>query len=74
MTNEEFVRRAYGLAEVKDIAGWIDCFNPDSVFVDESVAVTSTGHDEVAFPVENYGLGVLGNLDAVLEPHEARSA
>jgi ketosteroid isomerase-like protein len=55
MTNEEFVRRAYDIAEVKDIAGWIDCFNPDGVFVDESVGVTYTGHDEVAFPVENYG-------------------
>ena len=25
MTNEEFVRQAYALAEVKDIAGWIAC-------------------------------------------------
>ena len=28
MTNEEFVRRAYELAEVKDIPGWIGCFIP----------------------------------------------
>ena len=55
MTNEEFVRRAYEFAEVRDIPGWIDCFNPDGVFVDESVGVTYTGHDEVGFPVENYG-------------------
>lgn len=55
MTNEEFVRRAYEIAEVKDIPGWIDCFNPDGVFVDESVGVAYNGHDEVAFPVENYG-------------------
>jgi ketosteroid isomerase-like protein len=34
MTNEEFVRRAYEVAEAKDIAAWIDCFNPDGVFVE----------------------------------------
>src|SRR3954466_866613 len=55
MTSEEFVRRAYATAEVKDIAGWIDCFNPDGVFVDESVGVTYRAPDEVAKPVENYG-------------------
>ena len=55
MTNAEFVRRAYAMAEVKDIPGWIDCFNADGVFVDESVGVTYRGPDEVAKPVENYG-------------------
>jgi hypothetical protein len=55
MTNEEFVRQAYAIAEVKDIAGWIACFNPDGVFVDESIGVTYRGPDEVAKPVENYG-------------------
>ena len=55
MTNEEFVRQAYDLAEVKDIQGWIDCFTPDGVFVDNSVAVTYTGPAEVAKPVEYYG-------------------
>ena len=29
MTNGEFVRRAYALAEAMDIQGWIDCFTPD---------------------------------------------
>ena len=38
MSNEDFVRRAYEIAEVKDIPAWIACFNPDGVFVDESVA------------------------------------
>jgi hypothetical protein len=33
MTNEEFVRQAYAVAEVKDIAAWVACFNPDGVFV-----------------------------------------
>ena len=55
MNNEEFVRRAYEVAEAKDIAAWIDCFNPDGVFVDESVGVTYSGPSEVAKPVENYG-------------------
>jgi ketosteroid isomerase-like protein len=55
MNNEAFVRRAYEIAEAKDIPGWVDCFNPDGVFVDESVGMTYTGPDEVAFPVENYG-------------------
>ena len=55
MTNEEFVRQAYALAEAKDIQGWIDCFTPDGVFVDNSVEVTYTGPAEVAKPVEYYG-------------------
>jgi ketosteroid isomerase-like protein len=55
MNNEEFVRRAYEIAEVKDIPGWIACFNQDGVFVDESIGVTYSGPSEVAKPVENYG-------------------
>ena len=55
MTNEEFVRQAYAIAEVKDIPAWVDCFNPDGVFVDESVGVTYRGPSEVGKPVENYG-------------------
>jgi hypothetical protein len=43
MTNEEFVRQAYATAEVKDIAAWVACFNPDGGFVDESVGVTYLG-------------------------------
>ncbi len=55
MTNEEFVRQAYAVAEVKDIPAWVACFNPDGVFVDESVGVTYRGPSEVRKPVENYG-------------------
>jgi ketosteroid isomerase-like protein len=55
MSNVDFVRSAYALAEKKDIAGWIDCFTPDGVFHDYSVNVTYTGPDEVAKPVEYYG-------------------
>ena len=55
MTNEEFVRQAYAIAEVKDVAGWIACFNLDGVFVDMSVGMTYRGPGEVGKPVENYG-------------------
>ena len=55
MTNEEFVREEYAIAEAKDIAGWVACFNPDGVFVDMSVGITYRGPDEVGKPVENYG-------------------
>ena len=55
MTNEEFVRRAYAMAEVKDLEKWVACFNPDGVFVDESVGVTYRGPSEVGKPVDNYG-------------------
>ena len=55
MTNEEFVRQAYATAETKDIAAWVACFNPDGVFVDESVAVTYRGRSEVGKPSEITG-------------------
>jgi ketosteroid isomerase-like protein len=55
VTHEEFVRQAYALAETKDIAAWVGCFNPDGVFVDESVGMTYSGPNEVGKPVENYG-------------------
>ena len=53
-SNEEAVRNAYAIAEAKDIEGWIDCFIPDGVFVDNSIAVTYRGPD-VSKPVEYYG-------------------
>jgi len=55
MGAEEFIRRAYEVAEAKDIPAWIDCFTPDGVFVDHSVEATYVGPDEVAKPVEWYG-------------------
>ena len=38
MTNEQYIRRAYGIAELKDIAAWVECFTPDGVFVSGSRA------------------------------------
>jgi len=55
MTNEEFVRQVYAIAEVKDLTSWVACFNADGAFVDESVGVTYRGPTEVGKPVENYG-------------------
>jgi hypothetical protein len=49
MTNEEFVRQAYAIPEVKDLAASVACFNPEGVFVDESV-VTYRGPSEVGKP------------------------
>jgi hypothetical protein len=66
MTNEEFVRHAYGVAGVKDIPSWVAGFNPDGVFVDESVGVTYRGPDEVAKPVENLRDGFLGHAPRAL--------
>jgi SnoaL-like domain len=54
-SNEDFVRRAYDVAEQKDIPAWKACFNPDAVFTDNSVGITYHAPDEVAEPVENYG-------------------
>jgi ketosteroid isomerase-like protein len=39
---------------MKDIPGWIACFNTDGEFVDKSVGITYRG-SEVARPVLNYG-------------------
>ena len=55
MNDEEFVRRAYETAEVKDIPAWIACFNVDGIFVDESVGMTYHAPNEVARPVETTG-------------------
>jgi ketosteroid isomerase-like protein len=54
-TNAEFVRRAYAIAEMKDIPGWVDCFTADGVFIDNSVAMTYRGPDELGKVVVNYG-------------------
>ena len=45
MNNEQIIRRAYELAEKKDIKGWVECFTPDGVFIDNSAGVTYRGPD-----------------------------
>jgi ketosteroid isomerase-like protein len=45
MNNEQIIRRAYEVAEKKDIKGWVECFTPDGVFIDNSTGVTYRGPD-----------------------------
>src|SRR6266478_9133103 len=54
MTNEEFIRNAYHVAEIKDIPGWVACFTPDGTFTDESLGVTYRGPNELGRTVEIY--------------------
>jgi ketosteroid isomerase-like protein len=52
--NEAIIRRAYQLAEEKDLRGFVDMFTPDGVFTDQSIGVSYEG-EKIAFTVENYG-------------------
>lgn len=52
--NVAAVKRAYEIAERKDLEGWIDAFTPDGVFTDYSVGVSYRGR-ELADTVRNYG-------------------
>jgi SnoaL-like domain len=50
--NEKFIREAYRLAEIKDIPGWVACFNDDGTFTNEAAGITYRGPNEVGRPVE----------------------
>jgi len=52
--NEAIIRRAYQVAEDKDIAGWVNCFTPTGTFTDESIGVTYRGAKELGRTVEVY--------------------
>jgi ketosteroid isomerase-like protein len=54
MSNEEVIRNAYHLAEIKDISGWAASFTEDGTFTDESIGVTYRGSTELGRPVEIY--------------------
>jgi ketosteroid isomerase-like protein len=54
LDNEQIIRRAYKIAEDKDMAGWAAAFTEDGTFTDESIGVTWTGPDELPVQVENY--------------------
>lgn len=54
LENENIVRKAYQMAEDKDIAGWIDAFTEDGTFTDESIEVVYRGPDELGETLENY--------------------
>jgi ketosteroid isomerase-like protein len=51
--NESAIRRAYQVAEHKDVAGWIKCFTDTGTFTDESIGVTYRG-EELGRTVEVY--------------------
>jgi ketosteroid isomerase-like protein len=56
LDNEQIVRKAYQIAEDKDLDGWIAAFTSDGTFTDESVGVTYRGPD-LSVPVANYARG-----------------
>jgi len=51
--NEEIVRTAYHLAELKDLKGFVNCFTPEGTFTDKSINVTYKGED-IGFTVDNF--------------------
>jgi ketosteroid isomerase-like protein len=53
-TNETAIRKAYQVAEDKNIPGWVDCFTRDGTFTDESIGVTYRGASELGRTVEVY--------------------
>jgi ketosteroid isomerase-like protein len=52
--NEQVIRKAYQIAEDKDVAGWIAAFTDDGTFTDESIEVVYRGPDELGKTVEIY--------------------
>jgi len=54
LENEQIVRKAYQIAEDKDISGWVAAFTEDGTFTDESIEVVYRGPDELGKTVEIY--------------------
>jgi ketosteroid isomerase-like protein len=52
--NEAGIRKAYQVAEDKDIPGWVDCFTEDGTFNDESIGFTYRGPKELGRTVTIY--------------------
>src|SRR6266480_5832117 len=52
--NETAIRKAYQVAEDRDIAGWVNCFTENGTFTDESIGVTYRGSKELGRTVEIY--------------------
>ena len=55
LDNEQIVRQAYQIAEVKDLQGWVDAFTEDGTFTDMSIGVVFRGPDGLSEQVVNYG-------------------
>ena len=45
LDNEQIVRKAYQIAEDKDLEGWVAAFTDDGTFTDQSIGVTFRGPD-----------------------------
>lgn len=54
LDNEQIVRRAYAIAEVKDLQGWVDAFTEDGTFTDMSINTVFRGPDGLPEQVVNY--------------------
>ena len=54
LDNEQIVRKAYQIAEDKDLEGWVAAFTEYGTFTDESIGVTFRGPDGLPEQVENY--------------------
>jgi SnoaL-like polyketide cyclase len=52
--SEAAIRRAYQVAEDKDVAAWVSCFTEAGTFTDESIGVTYRGPKELGRTVEIY--------------------
>ena len=51
--NEAAIRKAYQVAEDKDVAGWVNSFTKDGTFTDQSIGVTYRG-ETLGHTVEVY--------------------
>jgi len=55
LDSEQIIRRAYQVAEDRDLEGWVAAFTADGVFTDKSINVAYQGPDELPETVVNYG-------------------
>jgi hypothetical protein len=74
LDNEQLVRKAYQIAEDKDMAGWSAAFSVDGTFTDESIGVTWTGPDELPEQLQGSHLGPLHLPAGILPPTGRRLA
>lgn len=54
LENEQIIRKAYQIAEDKDIQGWVAAFTEDGTFTDESVGAVYRGPDQLGHVVEMF--------------------
>jgi ketosteroid isomerase-like protein len=54
LDNEQIVRKAYQIAEDKDLKGWVAAFTDNGTFTDYSIGVVFRGPDGLPEQLENY--------------------